>query len=172
MTNQVRKGRTLCAAKKMKGAVAADESGFTLIETVIAFLVVMIAALGVVSVFMYSVNYNTGGSNRLQAVAIAQQQLEQLRAARFNAPVGTTSKTDAILTGGTTTTTVTGADGRSYTVVTVIDDDLNTTGVQTSTTTTLKGIQITVTPGGAGQTWAANSTTSAVTIVTQRVRAN
>ncbi|HEX8746170.1 MAG TPA: prepilin-type N-terminal cleavage/methylation domain-containing protein [Pyrinomonadaceae bacterium] len=148
------------------------ERGFTLLETVIAFMVVMIASLGVVSVFMYSVNYNAGGNNRLQAIAIAQQKLEQLRAAKFNAPVNGVSKTDAILAAGTTTTSVTGTDGRPYTVTTVIDDDPSDAAVDTDTTSTLKGITITVTPGRGGPTWAANSTISAVTLITQRTRMN
>lgn len=172
MLNQNRKVRPARAGKKRFETGTKDERGFTLLETVIAFMIVMIASLGVVSVFMYSVNYNAGGSNRLQAIAIAQQQLEQLRAAKFNAPVGTVSKTDAVLAAGTTTTTTTGSDGRSYTITTVIDDDVNTTGVQTDTATTLKGITITVTPGNGGPTWSANSTISAVTIITQRTRMN
>jgi type II secretory pathway pseudopilin PulG len=148
------------------------ESGFTLLETVMAFMIIMIASLGVVSVFMYSVNYNAGGNNRLQAISIAQQQLEQLRAAKFNAPVGTVSKTDAVLAAGTTTTSVTGTDGRPYTVTTVIDDDPSDSTVDTDTSSTLKGITITVTPGRGGPTWSANSTVSAVTIITQRARMN
>lgn len=172
MVNQNQNMHPLRAGQKKGETRAKDEHGFTLIETVIAFLILMIAALGVVSVFAYSVNYNAGGNNRLQAITIAQQQLEQLRNAKFNAPVGGVSKTDAILAAGTTTTNVTGADGRSYTITTVIDDDLTTTGVQTDTTSTLKGIQITVTPNGAGAAWAAGSSTSAVTIITQRTRMN
>ncbi|HKS30307.1 MAG TPA: type II secretion system protein [Pyrinomonadaceae bacterium] len=155
-----------------KRVAATDERGFTLLETVIAFMILMIASLGVVSVFMYSVNYNAGGSNRLQAVAIAQQQLEILRAAKFNAPVSGVSKTDAVLAAGTTTTTVTGTDNRPYTVTTVIDDDPSTSTVDTNTTSTIKGITITVTPTRGGPTWAANSTLSAVTIITQRTRMN
>lgn len=149
-----------------------DDGGFTLLETVMAFMIVMIASLGVVSVFMYSVNYNAGGNNRLQAITIAQQQLEQLRAAKFNAPVGGVSKTDAILAAGTTSTSVTGTDGRPYTVTTVIDDDPSDAAVDTDTSTTLKGITITVTPGRGGPTWSANSTVSAVTIITQRAMSN
>jgi type II secretory pathway pseudopilin PulG len=170
MLKQNQKARPVRAVEKRGGTKA--EQGFTLFETVIAFMIVMIASLGVVSVFMYAVNYNAGGNNRLQAVAIAQQQLEQLRAAKFNAPVSGVTTTDPILAAGTTTSTVTGTDGRSYTVTTVIDDNLTTSGVQTDTTSTHKGITITVTPGAGGPTWAAGSTLSAVTIITQRTRMN
>lgn len=164
--------KELCVAADGAMKKTAGEGGFTLLETMMAFMVVMIASLGVVSVFMYSVNYNAGGNNRLQAITIAQQQLEQLRAAKFNAPVGTVSKTDAILAAGTTSTSVTGTDGRPYTVTTVIDDDPSDSAVDTDTSSTLKGITITVTPGRGGPTWSANSTISAVTIITQRVRTN
>lgn len=172
MLKQNQKASHLSARKKSGEARAKGEQGFTLLETAIAFMVVMIASLGVVSVFMYSVQYNAGGSNRLQAVTIAQQQLEQLRAAKFNAPVGGVSKTDAVLAAGTTTSTVTGTDGRSYTVTTVIDDNPATSAVDTNTATTIKGIQITVTPSAGGPAWSAGTTTSAVTIISQRTRVN
>ena len=170
--NFIRKTKSSSFKRTGDVSPAKDERGFTLLETMMAFLVVMIAGLGVVSIFVYSVNYNAGGSHRLQAIAIAQRTLEELRSAKFNAPVGSVSKTDAILLAGTTTTTVTGADNRTYTVTTVIDDDITTTGVQTDAASTLKGITITVRPDGAGATWAASSTLSTVTIITQRTRTN
>ncbi|MBD0372804.1 MAG: prepilin-type N-terminal cleavage/methylation domain-containing protein [Pyrinomonadaceae bacterium] len=168
MVNQYKSERMVRAMHKKETGRGSDERGFTLLETVIAFLIVMIAALGVVSVFAYAVNYNSGGNNRLQAITIAQQQLEQLRTAKFNAPVNGVSKTDASLAAGTTTTNVTGADGRPFSVTVVIDDNPFSTGVQTDTSSTIKEITITVTPTSAGSSWALNG----VTMVTRRARTN
>lgn len=168
MLSQYKHAGTVCALYKKDESCGSDERGFTLLETVIAFLIVMIAALGVVSVFAYAVNYNSGGNNRLQAIAIAQQQMEQLRTAKFNAPVNGVSKTDAILAAGTTTTNVTSADGRPFSMTVTIDDDPFTANVQTNTATTIKEITVTVTPTSAGSSWALNG----VTMVTRRARTN
>ncbi|HEY9403283.1 MAG TPA: prepilin-type N-terminal cleavage/methylation domain-containing protein [Pyrinomonadaceae bacterium] len=56
-----------------------NHSGFTLIETAIAMLVMMIVGLSATSLFLYSVRYNSGASQRSVAMAVAQQRLEVLR---------------------------------------------------------------------------------------------
>ncbi len=58
--------------------------GFTLIETTIAMLVMMIVGLGATSLFLYSVRYNSGASQRSIAMAVAQQRLEVLRVADYD----------------------------------------------------------------------------------------
>ncbi len=58
---------------------AAAERGFSLIETSIALVIMMVAGLGVVSLFVYSIGYNSGGTDRAIAISVAQQQIEQLR---------------------------------------------------------------------------------------------
>ncbi len=55
----------------------ANEHGFTLIETAVAMMIMMIAGLGVLSLFTYSIDYNSGGNDRAVAISIAQQQIEQ-----------------------------------------------------------------------------------------------
>lgn len=55
------------------------QGGFTLLETVVALLVMMVAGLGAVSLFAYSVNYNAGAADRSRAFAVAQRRMEQLR---------------------------------------------------------------------------------------------
>src|SRR5437762_968764 len=68
---------------KCRATVLADpcvaELGFTLIETSIAMVIMMVAGLGVISLFTYSIGYNSGGNDRAVAISIAQQQIEQLR---------------------------------------------------------------------------------------------
>lgn len=87
---------TKCLANgKAARREARHDGGFTLLETVIALLVMMIAGLGAVSMFAYSVNYNAGAADRARAFAVAQRQMEALR----NTPY-------ANLNAGVTVTTV------------------------------------------------------------------
>ena len=108
------------------------ERGFTLIETAIAMIVMMVAGLGGVALFTYAIRVNNISGGRAAAISIAQQSLEQFRGVNFG---------DAILNPGvTSTTTVTGVDS-SYTVQTTV---CNTSACGGSAT--LKSIEIVVTP--------------------------
>jgi type II secretory pathway pseudopilin PulG len=82
---------------KMKGH-STNARGFTLIETTIAMVVMMVVGLGATSLFLYSIRNNSGGDNRSQALAIAQQRLEELREVAYNDP--------ELALGQTTTTVV------------------------------------------------------------------
>jgi Tfp pilus assembly protein PilV len=118
---------------------AGAESGFTILETVIALCVALIVGFGAIGLFLFSASFNAGASDRARALAIAQQTLEELRAKDY---------TDASLNAGTTTTTVTRgstdedeADQRSFTVMKKVEPDgpTNPAGRQ-------KKITVTVTP--------------------------
>jgi type II secretory pathway pseudopilin PulG len=61
-----------------------SKNGFTLIETTVAMLVMMVVGLGATSLFLYSVRYNSGASQRSIAMAIAQQRLETLRSVDYD----------------------------------------------------------------------------------------
>ena len=112
-----------------------QETGFTLVETTCALLVMMIGGLGICAVFAYAIKNNTGSRDRAAALAVAQQEMERYRQVIF---------TDALLTAqAATTKTVTNA-GRTYTVTTTITD----------TTTSLKTIKISVTPQLSSDPWA------------------
>ena len=127
---------------KVKRHQPADsERGFTLIETSIAMVIMMVAGLGVVSLFVYSIGYNSGGNDRAVAIGIAQQHIEQLRSVPF---------TDSILnvSSATVLTPDTISNGRTYKVTrTVTGSNNDATG-----NPTLKTITIRVDPTGAG--WA------------------
>lgn len=155
----------------------AGERGFTLIEVAIALVIMLVMALGAASLFTYSIYNNSGGSDRAQTLAIAQQALERLRNAKFSI-----SGTDVILAAGVkpTQTVQRGVlnpqDGqdptaRTYLINTTIDDNPSTTAVNVDPTSTLKSITITVTPMGAGQKWATGNG-GAVTIMTLRAKAD
>jgi Tfp pilus assembly protein PilV len=104
-----------------------EDRGFTLIETCIAMVMLMIVVCGVLPVGVYALKYNSAAAIRAGAVTAAQRKLEQLRASSFTS---CTSSSEVVAIGS--------ADSQSYTV------DVTVTDV----TTTLKNITITVTPQG------------------------
>ena len=144
-----------------------EESGFSLIEVVLALLILMIAVMGVFAAFTYSTVYNSGNSQRSHALSVMQQEVELLRSIKFNPPPAVI---DASLSGGVKATkTVVAADNVSYLVDVTVDDDPFTAGVQTDATKTMKEITLVVTPlGGTNQWIAANR----AAVVFRRVRSN
>ena len=116
-----------------------DQRGFTLVETCISMVVMMVAGLAVSSLFVFSLQNNVGGGDRALAMGVAQQQLEQIRSVTYE---------DSTLNAGTTNVSV-NTGGRTYSVQRVVADDLNSD----NTTKNLKRITITVTPQAAGPNW-------------------
>jgi Tfp pilus assembly protein PilV len=108
-----------------------DQLGFTLIETCIALVLIMIISSGVLPLFVYAVKYNSAAAIRAEALAIAQRKLEQLRASPFTS---CTSSANEVVTVGSTTT-----GSLTYTVDVIVN---------TNVTNSLKNIQIKVTPQG------------------------
>jgi Tfp pilus assembly protein PilV len=103
------------------------EHGFTLVETSIAMVLMMIVFVGLAPLFVYATRYNSGAAIRAGALAVAQIKLEQLRATPFSA---CTSSTETLSVGDPATGL------QTYTVeMTVVN-----------TTTTLKDITLVVTP--------------------------
>jgi Tfp pilus assembly protein PilV len=125
-----------------------DERGFSLIETAIALVVMMVITLAAGSLYVYAINYNSGSNDRAAALAIAQQRMERLRKSSFSDPELTTPST---------TSTVVNA-GRQYTVVTTICSTPNCGG-----SAALKLITVQVTPQSA-TTWA----NSPATVISER----
>jgi len=103
------------------------ESGFTLIETCIAMVMLMVVVCGVLPLGIYALKYNSAAAIRAGALMAAQRKVEQLRAGSFTSCV---SSSEVVSVGPT--------DSQTYTV------DVTVTDV----TATLKSITITVTPQG------------------------
>ena len=136
---------------KTKVETRKNERGFTLIETCISMVVMMVAGLAVSSLFVFSTQNNVGGNERALAMAVAQQQMEQLRSLSFD---------DTSLNAGTATSTIRSSE-RDYDVVKAITDEIN----PDNSVKKLRKITITVTPvGGARGNW----TRSSVTLVSFR----
>ncbi len=133
-----------------KTETANGEGGFTLIETSIAMVVMMVGALACASLFVFSVQNNVGGSERALSMAVAQQQLEQLRSVEYK---------DSTLNDLTTNFSVT-TGGRTYNVQREVVTDKNSN----NTSKELKRITVTVTPQAAGPNW----TRSPVVLVSYR----
>ncbi|MDT5295955.1 MAG: hypothetical protein QOJ76_2835 [Acidobacteriota bacterium] len=123
----------------------AREGGFTIIETVIALCIMTVVGFGAVSLFIFSISYNAGASDRARALAIAQQRMEALR--------GTTYTNLATMAAGTTFngtvkegSAVAGeSDEHTFNVATTVENDPNTGSANTKQ----KRITVTVTPANA-----------------------
>lgn len=158
-----RSDRVVSIQARVDRSGSIDEIGFTLLEAIIALLLMLIVALGSASLFSFSVYNNSGGSDRATSLAIAQQALEGLRSARFNL-----TTTDPGLVGGTTIQTVV-VEGRTFRMTRAIDDRPSTPGVDVHATTNLKGITVTVVPQSITRGWASGAG-GTVMLITQRAR--
>ncbi len=142
------------------------EAGFTLLETAVSLVLIMVIALGAAALFAYSTHANSGATDRELAMAVAQKRLEWLR----NIPFTTTNRNlaysypngglGATATSGTTETETT--SGRTYSIVTKIQNtSVVPAGQPDAGQPTVKTITITVTPQ-------AGTMLGSVTLSTQR----
>jgi len=138
---------TQISGKLMKGCSghnaqrSSPEHGFTLIETTIALVILMVVGLGAASLFVYSIQNNSGGNDRAVAIGVAQQQMEQFRSVPFADPILDVSVA-TLLSPNTI------SNGRTYRVTkTVTGSNNNASG-----NPTLKTITIRVDPASSG--WA------------------
>jgi prepilin-type N-terminal cleavage/methylation domain-containing protein len=168
--------------KETRKAFVADvkknEEGFSLVEVVIAMVVMLVALLGVFGAFIFAVKFNAGNSWRSQALSVLQKEVELIRSAKYT-PTITDNYTPADqndnrrdLVGGTKAPRfITAIDGVSYKVETFVDNDPVTVGVQSAneSTTNFKEITITVTPQATNGNWVIGYP---VTAVFSRVRSN
>jgi len=131
--------------------LSAIERGFTLVETSIALFILMVAGLGLASLFTYSIQNNSGGNDRAVAMSIAQQQIEQFRSVAFSDPI-------LAVSAATVLSPDTVSNGRTYRVTKTVTGSNN----DVSGNPTLKTITIRVDPLSSG--WAGIG----VTLRTQR----
>ena len=125
------------ARRNRKAGGRCSQGGFTLIETSVALLLMMIAGLSIASVFSFAVNYNKGANGRAGAQALAQRQMEFLRKSAYDQVVPSTQVvTRANLT---------------YSVVTAVCNDGS---VACGGSTSVKRVTVTATPRSAGTGWA------------------
>jgi len=142
------------------------QGGFTLIETAVALVIILVALLGVVFTFTYAINYNSGNNARAASLAVLQQQVELVRAAKFTPTI-----TDPLVQGGVKADQdVATPNGMHFTVSITVDNDPFTDGIQDETTpTTLKEITITSKLSSPTPGWQFNIPTK---VVLRRTRSN
>ena len=105
------------------------DAGFTLVETMIAAMVMIILCVGVFTVIDQAIKLNTGNNMRSQAATVLQKEAELYRAYKY-VPVDP----DPELNGHELLLLddpVLSADGTPFDVYVTIDNDPYTAGVQT-----------------------------------------
>ena len=136
------------------GERVTGQQGFTLLESAIALVILMIIGLGIASLFTYAIKANSGADDRELAMAIAQKRMEWLRTIPFTTqtrhlaysfPNGGLEVTAA----GGVNETVTSA-GRRYIVNTVIENiSVVPAGSPDAGEPTVRRIRVSVLPLGA-----------------------
>lgn len=135
---------------------ATGQQGFTLIETAVSMVVMMVVGLGAASLFVFALGTNNSARDRELSMAVAQQQMERLRNTKF------ADLTTTVTSTGGASKTVTSGD-RSYSVVTTIADTV--TGVTTQKTITVQVTPVTANTSGLTSI---QRVFGGVTLVTQR----
>src|SRR5215467_9217496 len=79
--------KTTMKTEEITGTDTRSATGFSLVETVVAMVVIMIAMLGTVQAINWAILYNAGNATRAQNLALLQQEVERLRSAKFT-PAG------------------------------------------------------------------------------------
>lgn len=130
-----------------------SEQGFTLMETAVSLVIMMVIGLGAASLFAYATMSNSSATDRELAMAVAQKRMEWLRTMPFS--VTTRNLAYSYPNGGlgatTGTTEAATSSGRPYTIVTVIENtSVVPAGQLDAGQPTVKTITISVTPTGAG----------------------
>ena len=149
----------------------ASENGMTLIETTVALVIIMIALLGVVHTFTYAITYNAGNAVRTEALALLQEQAENLRAAKWNSSAtapelnGTGNSCTAVVT------EVPSNNGGIFSIELTVDDDPSTPApaCEVDPTTQLKDITLTIKLAAPSPGW---QFAVPNTIVLRRTRGN
>ena len=174
--------RNISNATSSQFKPANGQRGFTLIEAVIALVILLIVVTGIFAAFTFSATLNTGNSRRSQALSVLQKEVEVLRSAKFvhqnSGGADSYTPVDCDDTRRNLTGTAAGVprvmncpaiDGMTYTIETEIDDDPFTAGQQVDATKHLKEIRVTVTQPAREGSWETAYVTRAVF---RRVRSN
>ena len=172
----------ITTARSFKFETTKRESGFTIIEAVIALVILMVVVTGVFAAFTYAATLNTGNSRRSQALSVLQKEVELLRSAKFvhqgSGGADSYTPTDCsdprrnligTADGVPRTMHCPAIDGMTYTIETEIDDDPFTDGQQIDATMHLKEIRVTVTQPAREGSWETAYVTRAIF---RRVRSN
>ena len=139
------------------------DAGFTLVEVIIASVVLSIVVVGTFAVYTHAIKINRGNNLRAQALTVLQSEVEYYRGLRF-VPVGSSTELDA--GNYPDLRKPVSADGRKFVIsVNIINLPVGTSDADAK----FKEITITAVPDIAETGWLSNLGTS---ITVQRVRSN
>ncbi|HUF04016.1 MAG TPA: prepilin-type N-terminal cleavage/methylation domain-containing protein [Aridibacter sp.] len=139
------------------------ESGFTLVEVVVASVILSIVVVGTFAVYTHAVKVNRGNNLRAQALTVLQAEVEYYRGLRF-VPVGSSTELNAGSYPAVRKRQ--SADGRQFVINVQI---VNVPAGTSDDDCKFKEITVEAVPEIAETGWLANLGTS---LTVQRVRAN
>ena len=154
---------------------AAGQNGFSLVEVIVAGVLMMILCVGTLSVFSYVTKINRGNNIRIQALSALQQEIEYYRSLKFVPGQETAAdlpnhRSTAIYAGQRTRPQVTSASGMLFNInVTVVN--LQFTAGASEEACTLKEITIQAVPAVTQEGWLSDANLN-TSVTMQRVRAN
>lgn len=163
---------TIKSAKNNKKPISNHQTGFTIVEVIVAASIMIVLCVGILSVFSYVVKINRGENLRAQALSVLQAEVEYYRSIKFVPGAETAADLNnhrnlELRAGTHTRPPRTSADGRVFNItVTVVNVAPPSTVEELCR---YKEIRIVAVPQVAENGWLANLRTD-VTI--QRVRSN
>jgi type IV pilus modification protein PilV len=116
---------------------AGSEAGFTLIETAVAMVILLVGCLAAVSLFTFSTRYNTAAYDRTIAQAFAQKRMEEVRSTPFGSLVAAAASASY------------SGDGRAFSLTTSVCADAACGG-----SASIKRVTVSVAPVNPTATWA------------------
>jgi type IV pilus assembly protein PilV len=129
--------------------------GFTLIEVMIAMVILAVGLLSLMTMQIVSIRANAFSSEMTYASMLAQSRLEQIRNMSYTS-INPGTVTDTVPASAST-------KGMAYAVETKVEDNLPATDMKTITLT----INWTGTPAGSAGGSTVNFTTSFITVITR-----
>ena len=152
-----------------------DEKGFSLVEVIVAGIVMVILCVGLLTVFSYVTKINRGNNIRAQALSALQQEIEFYRSLKFIPGQETAAdlpnhRSADLYSGSRTRPPVTSASGMVFNInVTVVN--LNGSPTVAEEYCTFKEITIQAVPAVTQGHWLSDDNLN-TRITMQRVRAN
>lgn len=154
--------------KEIQPRPSGRQGGFTLVEVIVASVILSIVVVGTFAVYTHAVNVNRGNNLRAQALTVLQAEVEYYRGLRF-VPVGSSAELNA--GNYPAVRKRPSADGRQF-VISVVITNIPVAG-QTApvadANARYKEITVSAVPEIAETGWLANLGTS---LTVQRVRSN
>jgi type IV pilus assembly protein PilV len=132
-----------------------QSQGFTLIEVMIAMVILAVGLLSLMTMQIVSIRANAFSSEMTYASMLAQSRLEQIRNMSYTS-INPGTVTDTVPASAST-------KGMAYAVETKVEDNLPATDMKTITLT----INWTGTPAGSAGGSTVNFTTSFITVITR-----